>query len=83
VAFGPTPIVKEHRTPRLVLNSKLLAQSQARKKAPKRIPNSIATNWKKASFISVESVSSNGILKYKAHCSGIDDERYITVLRRY
>ncbi len=58
----------------VALDSKGLAQSQARKKAPKRIPNSIATNWKIASFISVESVSSNGILRHQTHCSGIYDE---------
>jgi hypothetical protein len=63
-AGEPSPVIKEHRTPRLVLDSKGLAQSQARKKAPKRIPNSIATNWKIASFMSVESVTGNGILRH-------------------
>ena len=65
----------------VVLNSKLVAHSQARKKAPKRIPNSIATIWEIASFMSVESVTSNGILRHQTHCSGIYDEWSQTVLR--
>ena len=64
------------------LDSKGLAQSQARKKAPKRIPNSIATNWKIASFVAVESVCSKRILQVLTHCSGIYDDPVLSVLRR-
>jgi hypothetical protein len=41
-----TPVVKEHRTPRVRrLIREDMAQSQPRKKAPKRIPDTIANIW--------------------------------------
>lgn len=64
MAFEPIPVVKEHRTLGIGALSACKTLSLARKKAPKRIPNSIATNWKIASFVAVESVYSKQFFWY-------------------
>ncbi len=58
-----------------------LTQSLARKKAPKRIPNSIATNWEIASFRGVESIARNTLYPYINTRSGIYDDQRTGVLR--
>ena len=59
-----------------------MTQSLARKKAPKRIPNSIATNWEIASFLGVESANNNTLPQHKNTHSGIYDDQGTRFLRK-